>query len=163
MNLLTPRLKLRQWEPCDFEPYAEICADKEVMQYLSGAPLSRLEAWRSMAFMMGHWQMRGYGHWAVEERSSGQFIGRLGFLYPEGWPGIEIGWTLSRNSWGMGYATEGASKALEYAQNELKVDEIISIIRKGNIASQKVALKLGGYYQKNAVLMGYNVDIYKVF
>jgi RimJ/RimL family protein N-acetyltransferase len=83
-------------EETDFETYAEMCADEDIMRYLGGKTFSRLEAWRHIAFHIGHWHMRGYGHWAVEEKATGTFIGRIGFLNPAGWPAFEIGWTLDK-------------------------------------------------------------------
>jgi hypothetical protein len=53
-----------------------------------------------MALFIGHWQLRGYGWWAVEDRRTGDFLGRIGLYNPEGWPGIEIGWLLRRQAWG---------------------------------------------------------------
>jgi RimJ/RimL family protein N-acetyltransferase len=112
VKLETERLILRMWREEDFESYAHICADPQVMRHLNqGKPLTRLEAWRHMAFLVGHWHLRGYGHWAVEEKASGNLAGRIGFLNPEGWPGFEVGWTLGREYWGKGYATEGAPGA----------------------------------------------------
>lgn len=92
---------------------------------------------------MGHWQMRGYGHWAVEEKATGRMIGRLGFLNPEGWPGFEIGWTLARHAWGKGYAIEGAQTALRYAFDNLDQPHVISLIAPGNMRSISVAERLG--------------------
>ena len=78
-------------------------ADPIVMRYLRPATVfTRADAWRSIAFFMGHWHMRGYGHWAVEEKATGRMIGRIGFLNPEGWPAFEIGWTLARHGMGQG-------------------------------------------------------------
>ncbi len=98
MILETDRLLLRMWRNEDFAAYEKMCADPEIMKYLGGRTFDRLEAWRHMAFLVGHWQLRGYGHWAVEEKATGRFIGRIGFLNPEGWPGFEVGWTLARES-----------------------------------------------------------------
>ena len=92
---------------------------------------------------MGHWQMRGYGHWAVEEKASGRMIGRIGFLNPEGWPGFEIGWTLASHAWGKGYATEGGKRALAYAFKELDQRHVISLIHPDNKPSMRVAERLG--------------------
>ena len=86
IELETDRLLLRMWREDDFQTYEKMCADPEVMRFLGGRTFDTLEAWRHMAFHIGHWQLRGYGHWAVEEKSSGEFIGRLGFLNPAGWP-----------------------------------------------------------------------------
>ena len=145
LRLETERLILRQWRADDFEPYARICADPEVMRYLNkeGKPLTRLETWRHLAFLIGHWHLLGYGHWAVEERASGHLLGRIGFLNPEGWPGFEIGWTLGREYWGRGYAIEGARRALRYAFTEMGRDHVISLIHSENKASMKVAERLG--------------------
>lgn len=143
VQLETERLLLRQWREDDFEPYAQLCADEDVMRYLGGKVFTRAEAWRHMAFLIGHWHLRGYGHFAVEEKATGRFVGRIGFLNPEGWPGFEIGWTLGRESWGKGYATEGARRALEYAFNELDKDHVISLIHPENHASMRVAERLG--------------------
>ena len=163
VTLETERLLLRMWrEESDFEAYARICADPEVMRYLGGKPFSRLEAWRHMAGVIGHWQLRGYGHWAVEEKASGQFIGRLGLQYPEGWPGFEIGWTLRRESWGKGYATEGARKALAYAFTELDREHVISLIHRDNAASIKVAERLGEKVEGQTEVLGIDVLIYGI-
>ncbi|MEP6637515.1 MAG: GNAT family N-acetyltransferase [Acidobacteriota bacterium] len=143
VQLESKRLLLRQWRESDFAPYAKLCADKDVMRYLGGKALSRAEAWRHMAFLIGHWELRSYGHFAVEEKASGNFIGRLGFLNPEGWPGFEIGWTLAREAWGKGYATEGARVALEYAFADLDRAHVISLIHPDNQASMRVAERLG--------------------
>ena len=114
IQLETDRLLLRMWrEETDFETYASMCADEDIMRYIGGKTMTRVEAWRHMAFHIGHWEMRGYGHWAVEEKESGDFIGRIGFLNPVGWPAFEIGWTLDKKHWGKGFATEGARRALD--------------------------------------------------
>src|SRR5687767_306644 len=109
IQLETDRLVLRLFVESDLEAYARICADPEVMKYLgSRKPLNRAEAWRQMAFFLGHWQLRGYGIWAVEEKAGGALVGRIGLHNPEGWPGLEVGWLLGRAVWGRGYAPEGA-------------------------------------------------------
>ena len=160
--LETERLILRMWREEDLEEYAKICADPEVMRFLGGKPFSLTESWRHMAFMIGHWQLRGYGHWVVEEKASGKVLGRLGFLNPAGWPGFEIGWTLGREYWGKGYATEGASRALEYAFTELDKDHVISCIHRDNAASIRVAERLGEKLEGESEVFGIPVLIYGV-
>lgn len=94
----TPRLRLRGFEARDLETYAAMCADPEVMRFVGdGVPLDRAAAWRQMALFLGHWPLRGFGTWALEERASGCLVGRAGFLQPEGWPGVELGWLLARD------------------------------------------------------------------
>ncbi len=162
MQLETERLLLRMWREEDFEAYAQMCADPEVMRFLGGKPFTRAEAWRHMAFLVGHWQLRGYGHWAVEEKASGRVIGRLGVQDPEGWPGFEIGWALARASWGRGYATEGARRALEYAFTELGREHVISLIHPDNCASIKVAGRLGEQVEGRAEVFGIDVQVYGI-
>ena len=163
VTLETDRLILRMFREDDSAAYARICADSEVMRYLAdGRPLSALEAWRSMAFHVGHWQLRGYGHWAVEEKSSGSFAGRIGFLNPAGWPGFELGWTLGREFWGQGYATEGARRALKYAFEEMDRDHVISLIQPQNKASIKVAERLGEKLEGQTEVFDHRVLIYGI-
>ena len=162
IRLDTQRLILRMWREEDFEPYAEICADAEVMRFLGGQPFTRLDAWRHMSFLIGHWHLRGYGHWAVEEKASGRLVGRIGFLNPEGWPGFELGWTLGRPYWGRGYATEGARRALTYAFTELDRDHVISLIHPDNRASISVAERLGERVEGKTELSGTELLVYGV-
>lgn len=162
LQLGTDRLILRQWREEDFEPYAEICADEQVMRYLGGKTFTRAETWRHMAFLIGHWHLRGYGHFAVEEKATGSFVGRIGFLNPDGWPGFEIGWTLGRKFWGKGYATEGARSALAYAFNELDKDHVISLIHPENQASMRVAERLGEQREGTAEILGIQVLVFGI-
>jgi len=162
IQLETERLLLRMWKNEDFEPYALMCADPDIMRYLGGKTFDRLEAWRHMAFHVGHWQLLGYGHWAVEEKASGEFVGRVGFLNPQGWPGFEIGWTLGRQFWGKGYASEAARRALKYAFEELDKGHVISLIHPDNNNSIRVAERLGERLEGKTELMGHDVLIYGI-
>jgi RimJ/RimL family protein N-acetyltransferase len=80
---------------------------------------------------------------SVIEKASGRWIGRLGPWQPEGWPGTEVGWSLHPDAWGKGYATEGASAAMDYAFDVLGWDDVIHCIDPDNTPSQRVALALG--------------------
>jgi RimJ/RimL family protein N-acetyltransferase len=144
VSLTTPRLRLRQFVEADLDALAAIYADAETMQYLgAGATFTRPETWRAIASMLGHWLLRGYGMWAVEERASGSMVGRVGFIDPEGWPGFELGWVIARSHWGRGYAPEAAAVALRYAREMLGKARVISLIRPANAASIRVAEKIG--------------------
>ena len=163
VTLVTDRLTLRQFREDDLDPYAEICADPEVMRYLGeGKPLDRRETWRQMATILGHWRLRGYGLWAVESRATGELLGRIGFFNPEGWPGFELGWTLGRRFWGRGYATEGARRALEHAFTEMRREHVISLIRPANHASIRVAERLGERLEGRTQLFGHEVLVYGI-
>ena len=162
-KIVTKRLIMRGFQEEDLDAYAEMCGDAEVMRYVgTGQTLSRSESWRSMAMMLGHWQLRGYGMWAVEERRSGEMLGRVGCWQPEGWIGLEIGWTIRRVFWGQGFATEAGKVAMEYAFQELQQTHVISLIRPENIASRRVAEKLGEKLEGTGELFGSEVVIYGI-
>ena len=156
----TDRLLLRQFRESDLDPYAEMCADPEVMRFLGGETMSREEAWRHMADMLGHWHLRGYGMYAVEEKVSGRFVGRIGFYNPEGWPGFEIGWSLARGAWGRGFATEGARAALGLAFTQLDRAHVISLIQPDNARSIRVAERVGEKLEGTTELLGTEVLVY---
>lgn len=161
-ELRTERLLLRGLTSADFESYAAMMADPDVTLYLGdGQPLSRADAWRQLAILIGHWSLRGFGLWAVEELSSGEFIGRIGCLEPEGWPGFEVGYALARHAWGRGYAREGAAAALRYARQVLGRREIISLIRPQNAASIRVATSLGAIRDGTCQFFGKPTSIYR--
>jgi RimJ/RimL family protein N-acetyltransferase len=140
----TERLLLRGWRDADTDAWAEVCADDEVMRALGReGGLSLGDAWRDMAIMAGHWALKGYGHWILELRSTGELVGRTGLYYPPDWPALEMGWTVARPHWGNGYAGEAARATMEWARAELGADHLISLIEDDNLRSQRVAEKLG--------------------
>jgi RimJ/RimL family protein N-acetyltransferase len=158
----TERLRLRQFRNSDLDEYAPMCADREVMKYLgTGVTLTRPEAWRSMATILGHWQLLGYGMFAIELRESGALLGRAGFLDPPGWPGFEVGWVLGRSHWGHGYAFEAASACRDYAFKQLDRDRVISLIRPDNVRSIRVAEKLGAAMVEEIDLLGGRALVYE--
>ena len=162
VTLETARLRLRPFEERDLDAFAQMCADPKVMRFLTGKPMSRLETWRSIAAILGHWQLRGFGMWAVEESESGTFVGRVGFIHPEGWPGFELGWALARSAWGRGFATEAARRALEYAFEELDKDHVISLIHPENLRSMAVAERLGERHEETIEFLGNETLIYGI-
>ena len=117
--------------------------DERTVRYTEGRVLDRARSWRHMAATIGHWQIRGYGFFSVEEKASGEWVGRVGPFFPEGWPAPEIGWTISPDHWNKGYATEAARAALDYVFNTLEWLRVIHVIIQGNERSIAVAEKIG--------------------
>ena len=143
-TLETPRLRLRSFHAADVDAYSSLCADPNVVRFLGdGIPMTRADCWRQVAIFLGHWELRGYGMWALESRATGEFLGRVGFHNPEGWPDFEIGWALGSAYWGQGYATEAAHAALRVAFSDLERPHVISLIHPDNKASIAVAERLG--------------------
>ena len=115
-----------------------------------------------MAMFVGHWQLRGFGMWAVEERESERFIGRVGLHQPEGWPGLEVGWMLAPDTWDRGYATEAGRASLEHAWDVLGADHVISVIHPENVQSIRVAERLGEKSEGTHDLNGLEVLLYGI-
>ena len=158
----TERLLLREFHDSDIEVYARMLADPEVVRYLlPGGPIDRHEAWRHMAMLAGHWLLKGFGHWAVEVKETGRFIGRAGLWFPDGWPEYEIGWTIDPMMWGNGYATEAGRAALHHARYSLGVPHVISLILPENARSIRVSEKLGGRLDKREILQGRETLFYR--
>ena len=164
-TLETERLLLRAWRDDDLDAYAALSADREVMRFLGG-PQARPDAWRSIAAMIGHWVLRGFGAWAVERKSDGALLGRVGIQRPEGWPATEAVWTLGRPYWGQGYATEGAKASLDYGFKALALPKLVSFIDAENVASQNVAKRLGYSKGGSATLFAlgqpFHVDVWEI-
>jgi RimJ/RimL family protein N-acetyltransferase len=115
-----------------------------------------------MAVHLGHWSLRGYGQWALQERATGQLVGRAGLWQPEGWPGLEVGWLLGRRYWGRGYATEAGAAALAYAFDELGAEHVISLIRPENRGSIRVAERLGETHERTIELQNASALVYGI-
>jgi len=138
----TERLLLRPPQAEDFDAWAANLANAESARFIGGLQ-SRAVAWRGFLTMVGAWAVQGFGMFSVIEKSSGQWIGRMGPWFPEGWPGREVGWGLARHAWGKGYAIEGAASCMDFAFDQLGWDEVIHSIDPANQSSKALAQKLG--------------------
>ncbi len=155
----SPRLLLRAFKPEDFEPMARFFASEGSRPY--GGPCTRDEAWRKFAVYSGHWVLRGYGPWALEEKASGQFVGLCGMWFPEGFPEPEISWALIPGQHGKGYATEAARRALQAAYEDFGWKTAVSVIATDNAASHAVAQRLGAKVESRIAFRGAEADVYR--
>lgn len=144
-TLETERLTLRGYAMEDAADVALIQGDAETMRYLGGKTDATLQgAFRMICAHTAGWHFFGFGKWAVEEKASGRVIGRVGYLdSPYDWPGLELGWTIARDRWGQGFASEGAKAARDWGFETLGAARIISMIDPANAASMAVAAKVG--------------------
>jgi RimJ/RimL family protein N-acetyltransferase len=168
VKLETERLVLRPPVDDDLDAIAEIHGDPEVMRYIGpGEPWSPERAVLGLSRWKAFWAADGFGMFVVERREDGRVLGHVGLLAwdPETWtPGtraaigpdaeIEIGWTLARDAWGNGYATEAALAVRDWARAEHGFDRLISLIHPDNGASMRVAEKLGARYEKDVEVGG---------
>jgi len=160
----TARLLLRRPEPGDFEAFFDLHEDPEVLRHIPGAgpPGNRVGAWRTFAQVLGHWQIRGYGQWAVIEKASGEIIGRVGLWYPDAAPAIELGWIIRRSRWNNGFATEAARAAARYGLDVVGAERLISIIQPDNLPSIRVAEKIGETLEGTEVQHGTTALVYAI-
>jgi RimJ/RimL family protein N-acetyltransferase len=142
IRLETPRLILRPPRAEDLDALTEMMLDEPTARFIGGV-MPRPLCWRQLMTMIGSWHAHGFAMFSVIEKSSGRWIGRLGPWQPEGWPGPEVGWSIVRECWGKGYAVEGAEAATTWAFEMLGWTNVIHSIAPMNVASQRVAKKLG--------------------
>ncbi len=147
--LETSRLLLREYRAEDFEACVAMWQDPDYYRYLSPAPLPNEEIWKMLLRNAGHWALRGYGPWAVEEKASGRFIGTIGFfdfkrdLAPSIIGTPEIGWVLAPGAHGQGFASEGVAAALAWAEAHFDHARTVCLIHPENQPSLRVAAKFG--------------------
>lgn len=141
----TPRLRLRPLCAADFEAEAAFYASER--SRFVGGPMERPAAWRTFAMFLGHWALRGFGFWGVEDRESGGYLGRVGLWEPEGWPEPELGWIVMSAAEGRGVATEAAARLRAHAFEAYGWKTLISSIKPDNHRSIRVAERLGAVYE----------------
>ena len=137
ITLETDRLILRRPNVNDVDIEAEFYASDR--SYFVGGPMTKEMVWRSLAAIIGHWEMRGYGYFALDLKSTGEYVGRVGAWNPEGWPEPEIGWSMMEGHEGHGYAYEAALRVREWVYADLGWETAISMIAHGNDRSIALA------------------------
>ncbi len=163
-RLVTERLILRGWREDDLDALAAMMADAEIARFLTDdqCPLDRAGSWRHLALLVGHWALRGYGLFAVEEKATGAFVGRVGAWQPECWVGFELGWGLARAHWGKGYAQEAARAAGDWVFRSFGLERIVSLIHVDNLRSQALARRLGMAVRATTLHAGMAHDIWEI-
>jgi RimJ/RimL family protein N-acetyltransferase len=160
LTLETPRLFLRTFEERDCDALQEMFGDEDCVRYTIEQPLAPWQTWRALASYVGHWQLRGYGPYAVVERATDSMLGPVGLWFPSEWPEPEIKWSLAKRFWGRGFATEAAVAVRDMAAGALRRARLISVIRPGNTRSASVARRLGGALEKTIPFRGDVAAVY---
>lgn len=145
----TERLYVRKMDENDLEDLKEIHQDPIVMEaYEHAFSDEEVEAWLEKT--LERYKKDGFALWAVIDKATGEFLGEAGLTLQlvEGKECLEIGYLFKRKHWHKGYAIEAARKCKEYAFENLLADQVCSIIKYDNYASQKVAEKNGLMVQK---------------
>lgn len=140
MIIETERLILRRLRVDDLDELVALQADPEVARFM-GSPDRHDADW--LRGVDEDWQGRGYGRLAIADRNTGLLLGRTGSKYLPQFGEIELGWTLRREAWGHGYATEAAHACADWAFRNFEIPYLISLIEPDNSRSVTVAKRLG--------------------
>jgi RimJ/RimL family protein N-acetyltransferase len=147
--LETERLVLRRHRLDDLDDCVAMWGDPQVTRFIGGKPSGREDVWSRLLRYVGHWSLMGFGFWVLREKTSGRFVGEVGFaefkrdlaLPLEGVP--EIGWALATWAHGQGLATEAVRAALAWGDACFGTRRTVCMIDPGNVASIRVAEKVG--------------------
>ena len=150
--LETPRLLLRAFRMGDFDAFAANLQDPIATTFIRKA--ERKDAWRIFGCSTGTWILQGAGWWAVEVRDTGEHVGTVGAFFREGWPDIEVGWSMYRAFWGRGFASEAAAEVVRYAFEDRKERRVTALIDAANAASLRVAERVGLVHEADVELWG---------
>jgi RimJ/RimL family protein N-acetyltransferase len=156
VRLETERLILRMPRIEDATAAAELLGDAEVMRFLGGETVPTEAVPEVVQKWLDRWALNDVGPFMIERRDDGVWVGRAGILvwdtrtwtqssFAEAGEHVqpEIGWALARAHWGNGYATEAAAAVRDWGRREHGFDRLISLIAPANVASQRVAERLG--------------------
>lgn len=156
--LETDRLILRHFQVFDAEALNDVFGDAEVMRFGPGVQTQQWVCDWLHDCLENYYPKLGFGPWAVVEKIRRTVIGYCGlFYFPdiEGQPEIELGYRLARRAWGQGYATEAGRAVRDYSFSVLGLPRLIALIDPQNVASLRVAAKVGMRYEKDVMLDGY--------
>lgn len=160
-RLESERLILRPFVEADWRSMHAHYAHPDCTRYTLGRVLSEGESWRLTATLAGHWLLRGYGPYALEDRASGTMIGAAGLWHPVDFPEREIKWALHPDWWGLGYASEAARCVLRMAQTVYPDAPPISFIDRDNAGSIRVALAVGAAFEREMDFRGRRFQVFR--
>jgi RimJ/RimL family protein N-acetyltransferase len=152
-ELETQRLRLRHWRESDVDPFFAFYRDPQSAA-VYGEEITRSDVWRRVALFIGHWHLRGFGSWVLEDKATRKFAGHAGLWFPDGWGDIEVGYGIAPEFRAQGYAAEAARRVRDYGYRERRFPRLVSYIDPGNAASCKVAEKLGAVPDGEFLLHG---------
>lgn len=150
----TERLFLRPFRSKDWKDMLQYYSDAEAIRYTTGRTLTENETWQKVATSIGHWQIFGYGPYAIEHKATQRVIGTTGPWFPIDWPSPEIKWALSKEYWGQGLATEAVKAVQKMVWQHLPDIAFISLIDSRNQASIRLAEKVGAQLESERPFRG---------
>jgi RimJ/RimL family protein N-acetyltransferase len=159
-TLETERLILRSFRNDDHEPVAAFYEHDSGAHYVGG-PMTSHDAWRRIAAFIGHWHLRGFGPFALEEKATRRWVGWCALWRPPEFPEIELGWTLREAARGRGFVDEAARRVRVYAYETLRLGPLVSFIVADNTPSQRVAERLGARLEGDVMIRGTTVGAWR--
>lgn len=153
-HLILREPRLSDWEAMNAFGRSERAA------YIGG-PYEDWQNWEALNRGIGHWFLRGYGMWSVEEKATGRLAGRVGIINHHDWPEPELGWHVYEGFEGKGLAYEAAIAARSHAQGPMGLAPLISQIDPGNARSRKLAERMGAALERESVLRGQRCLVYR--
>jgi RimJ/RimL family protein N-acetyltransferase len=146
-DVRTDRLDLRRFMKSDLDELTQVFAHPEVWQFPYGRAFTRAETEVFLELQIAEWDAVGFGCWVARTSHDGRIIGYVGLsvptFLPEILPAVEVGWRFAPAAWGQGFATEGATAALDQAFSTLGLDRVCSVPQAENPPSARVAERLG--------------------
>jgi RimJ/RimL family protein N-acetyltransferase len=159
-ELETVRLRLRHWRESDVDPLLAFYRDPRSAAIYDSADATRSDVWRRMALAIGHWHLRGFGPWVLEDKATNRIAGLSGLWFPDGWDDIEVGYGIAPEFRGQGYATEVVRQVRDFGYRKKGLSRLVSYIDPENKASIRVAEKLGAVPDGEFLLRGKVLTVY---
>ena len=163
-TLETERLILRPWRFSDLDALAAFydnAADPDIA--FAGGHMKRDGAWRMLCSRMGHWQQRGYGVFALEEKDTGLWAGWCGLIHHinETETEPELAYSIRQDLRGRGLATEAVRRVIAYSFETMRVPTLVAFIDPENTVSQRLALRLGAKKSGTAAVPSRAPDVWR--
>ena len=155
----TRRLILRGPTPDDYPDFKATFTSYRAR--FMGGPLNAYEAWMLYAAEIGHWKIRGYGMWMIHDKITDQTYGMAGGWMPAKWPEREIAWVIWPDAAGRGFALEATHAARCHFYRECGWETAVSYIDPKNLASIRLAERLGAVKDKSAATIDGNDAVYR--
>ena len=155
----TPRLTLRAPKKADLPTLTAFFTTTR--SHMVGGPRDADESFHTLTSRIGHWAVKGYGMWHIDDRKTGDFLGWAGVMNPPSWDEPELGWTLFAHAEGKGFAFEAVRAARAFAAAHLSLDGMISYIRPDNRRSRALAERLGATYERDGAVLGTPCHIFR--
>ena len=161
--LETERLTLREYAQDDFSDLASVISDAETMKYYV-KPYDEAGVQRWLDWSLGNYEKHGFGLWAIELKTTGEFIGDAGItLQPiDGEWLPEVGYHINKKYWRRGFASEAAKAVRDWAFSNFEFDALYSYMASENIPSQATARSVGMTKLKEYSTENENLTVYKI-